>query len=522
MRFRRHYQVETRKLASEAGARYTAIAASEADLRVSADALALTDADNTSPVLRQLRERFPSLVDRGPAAFEAPSFDRSRIMQVRGELEVEQRRVESELAERARQVRQIEEGEQHLQAGRARAALQIFEQIAREQPTSRRAADLVARCGPAAREMEATEGRTEEVMARASEAQQMRDWPRVISLCDEVIALVPGLPSAVSMRGEAVRAIAREQRRKELLLQQALERASAAIDEERFDEAEAALHEIEGIDTENPAVAQLRDDLASARFAAERAEYLRRLIDDGIRRARSAFRRGRYDEAVAQLRDLAARQGAQGAADEADRLDALRDRLAHGAQERRQQVIAAVSAARAAADSGSLDEAVARARVAVKCDSTDLEASALLDELTDRRLTARLEQEQAHAAEGRAHDAEPMLAAAREASRRGYVSTALAAALSASRVAPDRDDISQLIEELRQVTAAEDAETFDLTEEPFGVAVKPAPVATPAPAVSTPVHGSAPTAAATPAGDVTPPPRDGGLLSQLRKRLGNK
>jgi hypothetical protein len=185
-------------------------------------------------------------------------------------------------------------------------------------------------------------------------------------------------------------------------------------------------------------------------------------------------------------------------------------------------VIAAVSAARTAADSGSLDEAVARARVAVKCDPTDLEASALLDELTDRRLTARLEQEQARAAEGRAHDAEPMLAAAREASRRGYVSTALAAALSASRVAPDRDDISQLIEELRQVTAGEDEETFDLTEEPFGMAVKPAAAVTPAPAVSTPVPASAPGAAATPPGDVTQPPRDGGLLSQLRKRLGNK
>ena len=514
VRFRRHYHAETRKLASEVGARYSSIAAAEADLRAAAKSLDLTGPDDASPVLQKLRARFPSLVERGPVAFEAPSFDRSRITQVRAELEAEKHRVEAELVERARHLRQLEEGEQLLEAGRARAALKLFEEVVRERPDCQRAADLVATCGSSASEIEAKEDQSEQIMAHAAEAQQARDWPRVMSLCDEALALIPGLPSAAAMRAEAERAMTRDMRRREVQLRQALDRATISLADGRLDDAEAALRDVQGIDPSHASLARLRDELEDARFAAERADYLRRVTDEGVRRARGAFRRGRYEEAVAQLRDLAARQEAPDAATEADRLEALRGRIARSEQERRRQVMVLMNQARAAESSGDLDEAVTRAHDAVVCDPSDLDASALLDELSDRQLAMRLEQEHVRSGEARWRAAESMVRAAREAQQRGYVSAALEIALSASRIAPDRADIAELIEELRHLIAADDEEAYALTEEPFTVGPAAAPVTT----ASTPTFAPP----AVPPAQVTPTPRDGGLLSQLRKRLGNK
>jgi tetratricopeptide (TPR) repeat protein len=505
VRFRRHYQTETRKLAAEAGARYVAVSAAEADLGKTADALGLSEHDDSSPVLRGLRERFPSLADRGAAAFEAPSFDRARVMQVRVELEEEHRRLDGELAARIRHLQQLEAGERQLEAGLAREALQLFDQVARERPSSRRAHELIARCGTAAREQEAREARVGRIMDDASDALEARDWARVVARCEEALALVPGLPAAMSMLAEAQRGEAREHRRKGLLVQQTLERAREAVDAGRFDEAESALREVEAIDPSSQTVGEMRDEIAQVQAAAAEADRVRRVTGDEIRRARAAFRRGRYDDAIDRLRGMAVGEAGAAMAAEANRLDGLRGRIARSDQERRRQVVALASAARAAAATGALDDALARAREAVRSDPSDLDASALLDELSERHLAVRLDQERSRAHAERARDVEPMIAAAREAQRRGYVSAALSVALAASRVSPDREEIAELIEELRRIAAGNDEEAFELTEEPFPAAAKAvAQQASPRPA---------PTPTKTP-----PPAGNGGFLAQWRRR----
>jgi tetratricopeptide (TPR) repeat protein len=521
VRFRRHYQAETRKMAAEAGARYTAIAQAEVELRSSAAALELPPQDDASPVLRTLRERYPALADRGASAFEAPSFDRARVHNATADLDDEQRRIEAQLAERRRHVSLLDEGERHIQGGRVRPALQLFEQVLRERPSSGRASALVARWSAAAGEEAARDDEVAGIIAAATRAFQARDLTQTIEHCQAALALAPEHPAALSLLGEAQRAAARDERRKSLLVQQTLDRARSAVDAGRFDEADAVIREAEALAPSATAIGALRDDLARARVVAQERERLRRLADEEVRRARAAFRRGRYDEAVTQLSALAAREELPEVEAEVARLDALRQRIVRSEQSRRRQVVALASAARAAAATGRLDEAVARARDAVRCDPSDLDASALLSELSDRELASRIEQERELARDARARDAEPMLAAAHEARRRGYISAALSVALSASRVAPDREDVADLIEELRRAAASSDAaDDVEPVDEPF--TTTPALRAASAPIDAIPAVQPRVTPQQKPQQTPAPPVREGGLLAQLNQWMVRK
>jgi len=261
--------------------------------------------------------------------------------------------------------------------------------------------------------------------------------------------------------------LAREERRRRLLVQQSLDRAAAAIDEGRFDEAEAAIREAEALEPKLDAVRELRLELTEARPADAGAGRTRGEAADRIAHARSMFRRGRYEEAVAYLREITAADGVIEPAVEADRLEELRSRILLGDQMRRQQVLELLRSASAKANGANLGAALSDARAAVRCDPSDLDASALLDELLERDLETRVEGERRRALEQRERDVEPMLTAARDAHARGYVSIALATALSASRIAPHRTDVVQLIEDLRRIAAASDEHVVELTEEPF-------------------------------------------------------
>ena len=117
-----------------------------------------------------------------------------------------------------------------------------------------------------------------------------------------------------------------------------------------------------------------------------------------IGRARSMFRRGRYDEAVAYLREKTDAHGVTEAV-EADRLEALRNRIVAGDQMRRQRVLELLRSGTAKADGGDLGAALSDVREAVRCDPSDLDASALLDDLLDRDLQTRIEGERRRALE---------------------------------------------------------------------------------------------------------------------------
>ena len=467
VRFRRHYLAATRKLAADAAARYNAVVAADAALRKASEALEVTS-ESGSGVIASMKERFPALADRGAAALETLAFERNRVEQLVAELDAEQQRLEGEAGRRGNHVRVLDEAEQLLRAGNGRAALPQLQQVRAEYPSSRRASALTDEAARVARQQDETDRRLQEMLASAREAFEARDWAKTIDATQRVLTMVPDHPAAASMLAEAQQAVAREARRRALLLQQALDRAAVAIEEARFADAEEALSEAERLDPQSSSAADLRLELADARAAAAEAERIERLSVEEIHHARATFRRGQYDDAIARMRGfVAAHPGAARAVAEAETLVALRERILNGARARRERVEPLLDAAAAFADRGAWGEALATAREAVRCDPSDVDATAALDAMMTKDLEARLERERQRAHEQRFEQTDTMLAAAREAHVRGFLPAALDAARAALRIAPDRTDVAAYVDELRRVIDTDDGGALDLADDPF-------------------------------------------------------
>jgi tetratricopeptide (TPR) repeat protein len=319
--------------------------------------------------------------------------------------------------------------------------------------------------------------------ASASEAVDAQDWDRARTLCREALTLLPGHEGAIALLNHAEQGRAREERRIAMAVQRLVDRASDAIDRQQFQEAESALNEAEAVQAGSPVIADVRDRLKDVRAAAEAAAALRQRSAEEIRRARGAFRRGRYDEALQQMRRfLEAEPNAYEVAAELDRLLALRESIATMAATAHRQVKDALAKATVAIQAGAFDAASAAARDALRWDPTSVDASALLDDVLTRQLEARLEQERIRSREQRTVQAAPLIAAARQALQRGYAAVALKAALAAQRIAPDSADVAALVEEARREMTSEDRETVELPALPLSEPVEEAPPAKPAPA----------------------------------------
>ena len=257
--------------------------------------------------------------------------------------------------------------------------------------------------------------------------------------------------------------------------------------------AREALRAFEDVLAASPASARARqlaesarpvaaEQTARERVAADAAETLRQASDDEIRRARSVFRRGRYDEAVQQLRGLLEVEPDSAQVEkELAHLIALRETIAQGTTAARRSASELRSRAAALAQSGDAGGALGLARQALQIDATDRDAAVLVDQLLARQLEARLAQTRQEALDERAGEAEPLMTAARAARARGYPQLALNAALTAQAVAPHRTDIAAFVDETRVELASEDRALFDLSAP---AAAPPMPRHTPRPGQS--------------------------------------
>ena len=475
VRFRRAHQAETRRLSGELRSRAEAAADAEAALVQVAAALDLTPPREGSSVLSGLRERVVEVIDGGPGA-DAAGRDRTAVRELLAEVEAEQHRLEGEARLLSAHVRRLDEAEQARRAGDARGALRLVEEVCRDVPSSARARALAGLCAREAQEQEARDRRVEELAGEARAALQRGEWARAAGASEEALALAPGAHEVRALQHEAQERAALEERSRALRVQQALDRADVLTTEGRFGDAEAALGDAAAVSPDAPALAAARARLAAARAAAEEIERVRRQIEVDVRRARAAFARGRYDEAVAQLRDLARRHPASTeAAGAASRLSALRNRLDALVRERRARAASMVAAARALAGRGALADAVTQACEAVACDGSDPDAAALLDELLERDFEARVERERQLTRERRSSVVEPLAREAREARVRGYAAVALDLAETAARLAADRGDLVQMVAELRETVASPGEGDVDLHDEPFAQRDAPGP-----------------------------------------------
>jgi tetratricopeptide (TPR) repeat protein len=304
--------------------------------------------------------------------------------------------------------------------------------------------------------------------APASALQRLRDaFP---AFGNRATTVDPGSSEQVTIRGVA-QAVDGERNQLAALLD-ARKAAVAAVHagEQALSSGDAAraLQAFEQALSTCPGAARVHDLAESARAAAAAEARVRQRTNTEIQHARSLFRRGRYEEAIRQLRTFVESEpAARDAISELRRLHAMHAAIAEAFDAARARVQELIASASALASAGRLDDAVNTAREALVADPTDGAVATFLDELLRRQLETRLAGEHTRAREQRWRDCGPLLTTAREALRRGYVLIALQAAQSAQAIAPDHPEISAIIGRAQQELAQSDDQAFPLTSLPW-------------------------------------------------------
>jgi serine/threonine-protein kinase len=464
IRFRRQYHAETRRLIVKVRTRFEELEGLVRSLDEAGSALGLADAAPAQALYR-LREAFPSF---GSRAMVVDSFEQKAAVGVLDEVDTEHRNLAAVLAERREHAASLHRGEQLLAGGDAYRALQVSESVLAACPRATRARELAEACRPGVRERQERLARIDDLLGLTRAAIETRDWTAAIARSREILAIDQTHADASVLLAQAEQALAVQQRRLASQVQGLVERALEAIGRHAFDEADGVLREAEILQRQAPPVLAARQRLAEARAAAAAAAVLRQRSAEEIRRARAVFRRGRYEDAIGELRAFVELEpAAQEAIAEMDRLIALYREIAAGASARRDAVQERVSVALTAANGSRLEDAIAAAREGLARDPASADASELLDLLLRRQLKERLDLERLHARERRLAECAPLLVAARDALDRGYVAIALDAAMAARRIAPDHPEIDPLVERAQRELHADDEQAFPLESLPW-------------------------------------------------------
>ena len=291
-------------------------------------ALGVEPTDEVPQSLHALEARFPALAR---AAVDMQPFERRVVDDVLAELASHQESLAAIRDERRAHASQLDAGHAALAEGNALAALEHFEAVALALPSSPLARELVESTRPQAAEQEARERRVAARVDAARRALDTCDWPLAIRECQQALSLMPVHEEASSLLATARAGLIEEQRRVAALMEACLDRAATAIDARAFDDAGAALDEADALRSGSPEVVTLRRRLIEERAVAEAEAELQRLIAEEIRYARGAFRRGRADEALHQLRGfMEIEPRAEALSAELERLEHLRETLASG------------------------------------------------------------------------------------------------------------------------------------------------------------------------------------------------
>jgi len=456
VRFARQYQADTRRLAFSLRTQFEEQEALAASLRDTSVALGIDDA--MPDRLAHFRSQYPFLVVRGTSVESIP-FERSVFSRVAQELQTSRDELGALLQTRYRCLRQVEAGEQAMSDGDASSAVAMFESVLSDDPDSARARQLLEQSRSLGREQQRRHERVLQLLVVARDAIATGNLGVAQARCSEALELEPRSEPA----REVQQALSREQRRVAESIQRVLERFEGALGRLAFDEAEVALAEADTIQSDLQVVAEARHRLAETSAAAAAADLLRQCTEDEIRMSRAAFRRGRYNEAVQRLEAfLEVEPSARGAPEELEYLRGLRADIAQRTAAASARVREQLAKAAAARDRGATEDAQAALREALAWDPTDVTASEMLNDLLLQQLETRLALERTRARDERLIVSAPMLAAARTAMESGYVALALSTLSAVQRIAPDHEELSALVEEVRRELSNDDRETSEL------------------------------------------------------------
>ena len=505
VRFRRAFDAETRRLVSEVQARFAAAVDAEHEVEDAARRLELLPSYQRSAALGRLRETYAAIVEKRGAHDVLHPPDRRSAEQALEEVEREQHHLEGEARRYTGYVRSVETAEGQLTAGDARDALRSVEPVREGGVSSQRLQRLVERAEPAAAEQDRIDSDVEARAGTARAAIGEGEWDRAVAALEEALQLRPASEMLRTLLQEAAGGAARERQRRQQEADAARARAAAAIAAERFEDAAAALDEAEGVDPGAERTAQLRQQLSGAQAAAAERARIRQLGEQQVLRARGLFRRGAYRDAIDALSAFSREHPAvEPVVGEIDRLRRLYGRIEQAASVRRARSGELASAARAHAEKGELQDAIACARDAVIQDGSDDTTVALLGELIDRERAMRVRQIEQAAARIRDDVAERLVAEARTAQSRGYLGEALTLATAARTLAAEGADMDQLLDELRGAISSEDTSLGPLEETPFSPRAVP-------PAASPTADAGPPPARSVPA-----VPAEGSVIGQMQ------
>ena len=274
------------------------------------------------------------------------------------------------------------------------------------------------------------------------------------AVADQAFTAAPGLPAATKLR-EAIDAVRREigeERRRADALKAALARAEALLVSGPLDAAAKAAAEALSLAPEAPDARALQQRI---HHAIEEREALERRVDQLLHDADSAVVAGRYDDAIAALRDFRPEHSRVMAAlaqvTESERIHRERE-----AVRQREESIAAALAAAAALSSH--DEAIARLRDAQALDPNH---AGVREALADRERVAAREREERRLAQERQRQVDAAIARAKETSAHDI---AIAILKEAQLIDPGRDDL-RLAMEQREVALAHQREQERLARE---------------------------------------------------------
>jgi len=337
VRFKRHFDAETRQLGATAKERYEAVLRAAGAARELGPALEMTDAAAAEAQELGVREKYPffGTVPEGATPILMPTR-RNQLMAVLSDLDTVLAAIASRNDAMRAGLAVVEEGERMLAQRDAQTAIRHFEQAEQRVGASDRVRRDLLAARTLAAEQQAARHRLLALMAEARTAEKRRDWRSVERLCADVREIDPHQAEAQALADRAAAALAAEAEARARRVQQLVAQATSACQAKRFDEADRLLAEARELDPQSEAVKAADARLTEARLAAAARDAAARQAAEQIAAARLLFADGNRDAAIVQLEAFARSSpdapGVTGELlrlrDEAARLDAQEQRAA--------------------------------------------------------------------------------------------------------------------------------------------------------------------------------------------------
>lgn len=375
VRFKRHFDTETRQLGTSAKEQFDEIVRAAATVRELRAALGIAPALEVDDVERGIRVRYPFFCPPDGAAPVVAPFRRGRLSAIVTDLQAVFEPLQSEADHLRAALSGVEQAERALEQRDGRSARRHFTLAAQALPApSTRVANGESRARELTTDQQALEDRVQALTADARAAEKSSNWTAVIELCSQVLSLQSHAPDIAALAARARTILSAEADARGRRVQQIVTQAGKAIQTARFDEAERLLHDARSLGPDSGTVSAAESRLNDARAASAAHNVKTRRAAQEIAAARAAFDSGRRDVAIEQL-DAFARENpdAPGITAELRHLKAEAARLA-GIEERRVQVAGHAQAAEGHWERGEIVAALKSADLALSIDRSEATA----------------------------------------------------------------------------------------------------------------------------------------------------